>query len=316
VPRIEIPRLKRPDPQWFADAHVAGEGLPAIVSGDGNAWPALGKWSFAFFADRYGDDFVTTTLGLVSEHGKTTRFGEYISYLDRPEQPLPGFWVMTRFCKPMREPPPIENELHYLLDWNAFQRHPELRADVEPPLPFIADWESSLSPRVRQVFETAFRREYSSIYIGPAGTHSPLHQDFGDTHSVLTQIEGRKRVTLLPPSASANARETARDLTDARDLPGSDESVVYVGVFGPGESLYIPPNWWHAVDSLDKSITVSHNFFNQSNFDGHFAAFLGKLPRLVEALANSPELRESLGIAWAELAHASSVPAGPASAHE
>ena len=60
----------------------------------------------------------------------------------------------------------------------------------------------------------------------------------------------------------------------------------------------MPADWWHCVRGLEKSITVSHNFFNESNFTEHVTRILRKLPTLVEGLERSPKWREELRIRW------------------
>jgi len=57
--------------------------------------------------------------------------------------------------------------------------------------------------------------------------------------------------------------------------------------------LFMPAGWWHQVRALEKSITVSHNFFNDSNVNDHLAGIMGKLPMLAEHLAKNPQWRDA-----------------------
>jgi hypothetical protein len=300
VKKVAIERKQKLSPSDFARDHLAGVGKPVLVTDATEHWPARSKWTFEFLKATYGTDFVSTGLGLLSEYGKTTKLAAYLDYLDCPDQELPGFWVTTKDWKPLRTPPSVGTSLHYLLDWSAYHRHPELRDDIRPAPYFVADWEMALDPTMRDIFEWASKRDYSAVYIGPAGTYSQLHQDFGDTHAYLAQIQGRKQVMLISPEDSdlLYDGEVDPENPDFERFPLFDRATIHEGVIEPGDVLFIPPNWWHCVRALDKSITVSHNFFNESNFSRHMADLLRRLPRLVAGLEKSAEWRAALGVKW------------------
>jgi hypothetical protein len=62
--------------------------------------------------------------------------------------------------------------------------------------------------------------------------------------------------------------------------------------------LLIPANWLHHVRGLEKSITLSRNFFNETNFTKHMTHILRKLPRLVDGINRSQNWRDDLRIEW------------------
>jgi hypothetical protein len=186
------------------------------------------------------------------------------------------------------------------LEWPAFQLHPELYEDIKPAPAFVADWTLALDKDLREVFQLACGRSYSAIFLGPQGSLSRLHQDFWHTHAYLAQIQGRKRVTLFSPADSEFLYGGLVDpeQPDFERFALFEKATAYECVIEPGEILFIPPSWWHHVRGLEKSITMSQNFFNETNFAAHMVRILRKLPVLVQTLENSPGLREALQIDW------------------
>jgi hypothetical protein len=91
-----------------------------------------------------------------------------------------------------------------------------------------------------------------NVWLGPAGTVTPLHRD--PNANLLAQVVGRKRVILHHPDARVYPRSTAphtnASAADAEapgdafpDFPPACEIVE----LGPGDALLIPVGWWHHV---------------------------------------------------------------------
>ena len=103
---------------------------------------------------------------------------------------------------------------------------------------------------------------YVRLWFGPAGTVTPLHCD--NRNVLFAQVQGRKHVRLIAPqflSALANDRAcySAVDLdaVDYERFPAMRDVPVHEAVVEPGEFLFIPIGWWHAVRSLDVSMSLS-----------------------------------------------------------
>lgn len=115
----------------------------------------------------------------------------------------------------------------------------------------------------------------SNVWIGPAGTFTPIHRD--PYENMFAQVVGRKRVHLFAPvlapylyikedgpqkntSAIASEQEL---LSPPPDRPLISNALASEGAFvtelGPGDVLYIPQGWFHCVQSL--SISASVNFW-------------------------------------------------------
>jgi hypothetical protein len=111
----------------------------------------------------------------------------------------------------------------------------------------------------------------TSIWVGQKGNITRLHYD--SDHGLLAQLTGRKRVVLFPPYESSNLYADPLYLlwnqrphsklptdclrADRRLFPKFwNVRCYYETVIGPGDVLYIPPWWWHEVESLDNTISI------------------------------------------------------------
>lgn len=103
-----------------------------------------------------------------------------------------------------------------------------------------------------------------NIWFGGEGVGTPLHFD---RHSnVLAQVVGCKRVLLVHPKYSGslypqheveNSSAVDVEAPDLKRHPRFAEAVVECVVLQPGQMLYIPYGYWHAVASLSTSISLS-----------------------------------------------------------
>lgn len=95
-----------------------------------------------------------------------------------------------------------------------------------------------------------------------------LHCDMDGRHNFLVQAFGDKRISLVPPAQTQKLMpaldkrllfsevplhryDAAEKLRFLRFVDGRD------ALLRPGEALYIPPLWWHAVEYLSDSFSVS-----------------------------------------------------------
>ncbi|KJE91146.1 hypothetical protein CAOG_02325 [Capsaspora owczarzaki ATCC 30864] len=103
----------------------------------------------------------------------------------------------------------------------------------------------------------------SNLWIGRRGIVTSTHYDA--TFNFFVQLRGRKRFTLLPPSTSmylypclhphyGHAQVNISSLNPQAELvnfPGFARAEVYTAELGPGDMLYLPPFWFHQVETLE-----------------------------------------------------------------
>ena len=138
------------------------------------------------------------------------------------------------------------------------------------------------SPSVAVLGET-------SLSVSSPGSITPLH--FDHCHSVICQVVGRKRVTCFAPRdatmlypfclSDGNVRTSRVDLwtwrfgsrearSSARSShPGVASAMPLETVLCPGDVVYIPPGWWHHVETLDSGSISVLMPFQQSSDEQH-----------------------------------------------
>jgi hypothetical protein len=236
----------------FIERYVRGC-RPVVLTDLARDWPAMQRWSFTEFKRRYGALTVQVQSGRDSDADyevnkvRLRRDTNFAAFLDR-----------------IASSGSTNDE--YLTASNELLRRTEfagLLAEVGP-LPDFCD--SAALPRS------------ASLWIGPAGTRTPLHHD---TLMLLhTQVVGRKRWRFVSPLSSPRLYNDFDvyspvdfEALDLGRFPDAARAKVLDVVVEPGETIFLPLAWWHQVSSLDKCISLSFTNLDVPNtFDfGHAA---------------------------------------------
>jgi lysine-specific demethylase 8 len=198
-------------------------------------WPAMKKWSFEYFASLTLPKRVYLEKTNVMQGEPEYEELEYGDYIRRMAEP-----ALSQDKRP-----------GYLSVFKIFRAFPHLKDDVE-----------------FSIFSQHKLKNTVAAWIGPAGTVTGYHVDWGD--NVLAQICGRKEVRLVAPKDSrymypcnrfdqgTTSSEVDADRYDPQRHPLFKKAKQYHLVLQPGDMLFIPRGWWHYVRSLDKSISVSN----------------------------------------------------------
>ncbi|CDR99481.1 hypothetical protein [Sporisorium scitamineum] len=154
-----------------------------------------------------------------------------------------------------------EQPVGYLAQYDLLAKAPTL-AEEAPGL-----------PHTRAGPKGAQEQWRSNVWIGPAGTYTPLHRD--PHENMFAQVVGRKRVHLFAPdlapflyiNKSGVQRNTSTIASEQELLaPSQDRPLLsnalasensFVAELGPGDVLYIPQGWYHCVQSLSTSASVN-----------------------------------------------------------
>jgi hypothetical protein len=248
-----VEKRSRVSREEFIERYVRGC-RPVVLTDLARDWPAMQRWNFTEFKRRYGSLTVQIQGGRESDdnfevnkanHKRETNFA---AFLDR---------ISTSG---------VTND-EYLTANNELLRRPEFQGllDEVGPLPDFC--------------RAADLKRSSSLWIGPAGTRTPLHHD---TLMLLhTQIVGRKRWRFVSPLSGPSVYNDYDvyspvdfDNLDVQRFPNAARLKVLDVVVEPGETVFLPLAWWHQVTSLDKCISLSFTNIDVPNaFDfGHHSA--------------------------------------------
>ena len=128
------------------------------------------------------------------------------------------------------------------------------------------------------------RPPYRWVVIGPPRSGSSVHVDPLATSAWNALISGHKRWALYPPDAGLTKpdlkpkgmgldgesvtwfqrmypKTRGAAWTDTRGFPRPMDCVQ-----GPGEIMYVPDGWWHAVLNLDHTVAVTQNVVTTARF--------------------------------------------------
>jgi Cupin-like domain len=273
----------------FSHEYLRGWGKPVVVTGATDDWAARGKWTFDFFAQRYGRETILAVDNQIKPTvGRRLEFGEFLIYCQCPSLSILG-QVVT--------PHPL------YASYRPFSKHPELLDDFRQ-FSFVENSFLQLRGELREWYNESF----GWLFFGPKGTVTPLHVDHFMTHSWLAQLVGRKRVLLCSPEDAGRIPGLSPPDALLPDLFFQKEDgpvhacvegavKTYEAIVGPGEVIFIPAGWAHTVTSLEPSITMSFDVVNEFNLIPHLMMISRKLPQWSQKI-NTPTFRRANQVQW------------------
>ncbi len=217
---------------------------PVVIADGASSWRAFREWTPEYLKNVLGD------MPFVVHHNAQGHFNY---------NPSAGIGPITRYRMPFSEAAEvIGKSREYYLDQQTIRSFPKLVDDLGE-IPHLADR----------------RIEMVNFWFGADGVKTSLHHDMSDNFFV--QIHGRKRLWLFSPEESANLYPAVDDRFDhlskvdvfAPDLEKhplyakAQQKLLYT-VVEPGNIVYIPVGWWHALESIGVSISVNYWWAEES----------------------------------------------------
>jgi hypothetical protein len=150
------------------------------------------------------------------------------------------------------------------------------------------------------------------IWLGTAIT-TPTHLD--EWHNIGCVVAGRRRFTLFPPEQVANLYVGPLDFAptgapmslvrlhapDFERFPRFREALAaaFSAELGPGDALYIPPLWWHHVESLEPCNLLVNYWWHA--IEGAAVGAASGFDNLIHALLTLRPLPAATRAAWRAL---------------
>jgi len=251
----KVGRIEDPPPAAFWKRYVEAN-RPVVVAGVMEGWPALGRWTPPYLAAVAGDHVGEV---IVSQNGLYPDYLTQPSPMAKVEMPLGE--LLRRADPASGEPlPPVlaPGETYYLYGKSyLLEASAALRGDLGAPACLGAVPVST-----------------TSVWLSSPGCVTPLHYDL--PNGLLCQVLGSKQVYLFAPG------QRDRLYPRGRQFPGLDnfERQTQVDIHHPdwqafpefrhaeawectlrqGDTLFLPSNWFHEVETLELSISVSFGF--------------------------------------------------------
>lgn len=250
---VPIPRVKRSDITYkqFFDEY-ASRGLPVIIEGAASHWPAMRLWSMDLLEERFRN--IDFKVGQ-DDKGKTLRvkFKYFADYMKHQQDDNPLYLFETG----------INNNAHM---------H-KLVQEFEVPDLFPHDWMNLLNQEARPPWRW--------FCIGPKRSGTTVHTDPLDTSAWNAVTHGCKRWALFEPGVPKKVvKGKGLKLKDEDDeaimyfdflLPrlkhAHPEVRVYEGMQYPGDVIFVPGKWWHAVLNTEDCVAVTQNYCGPDNFE-------------------------------------------------
>ena len=206
-----------------------------VIKGLANNWGATKNWDLDFLLNQKEDkDIYLLSGNFIQDDNRYTKasFKDYIKKLKAAAENKEAF-------------------KEYLTTLNIFNYYPHLKKSID-----------------FSVFEKYNKINDVTAWIGPANTVSGFHNDTGK--NMYAQIKGEKMFILSSTKFNKKMYPSDKYINGAVasqvDINNFDKTkfpkfkdVEFLSVtLKPGDVLHVPSKWWHYVQSLDTSISISN----------------------------------------------------------
>jgi ribosomal protein L16 Arg81 hydroxylase len=236
----EVPRRARLSGDDFLHEYYR-RNQPVIITGMLEDCAARSKWTFDYLSSHLGEREVEVQFGRNADADY-----ELNSVSHRRRMPFAEYVALVRNAG-------VTNDFY--MTANNDSHNKQALSELMEDLPLLSEY---------------LKDRNGFFWFGPAGTITPFHHDL--TNNFMIQIAGRKRVRLIAPCDTPKVYNQIHCFSpvdgrniDLQRFPMMADVPVIDCVLEPGEILFLPVGWWHFVEALDVTITVSTTHFKWDN---------------------------------------------------
>jgi hypothetical protein len=247
---LSVDKVSLIDPESFLDSYFKTL-KPVVIQDLSKTWPAISKWTPAFFKTQYADKQVKVYDASFVAAGK--------NYMSRS--------TILSFSEYIERVMNTSQDLRLFL-YNIKSEIPELVNDIKFP-----DLIDNIS------------KSFVFMFFGCKGSVTQMHFDIDMSHVFHTAIFGKKTVYLFPYEQSKNLHRypfTCRSYVDVekpdfKKFPRMKKLKGYKVQIEAGDTLYIPAGYWHHFVYDEAACSISLRCANKTlsgKFHGIYNLFL------------------------------------------
>ena len=220
---------------------------PVVIKNLGQTWDTK-KWSFDYLLEKFGNE-------MVSVQTNRNKDVEYeINSVNHRENML-----LREFINKIKDKE--TNDIYMTANNHAF-KDTKLKTLFDD----VGELPSYLTKEKTGVWH---------LWVGAKGTITPLHHD--ENALLHIQIKGRKHWKFISPCFTHkvyNHKSVFSEVDifnpDYNKYPLLKDVKVLETTVEEGETMFLPIGWWHAVESLEPSISISMVNFTHKNANWPF----------------------------------------------
>lgn len=234
---------------------------PCMILNIPDEWEAMRTWSFDNFMERFGN----TKFIIASGSHVRLKYKYYYDYMNSPRHRR-------------------DDIQFYIFDWRFGDRDKKTKILVDEYE--IPEW---FTENLMDCLTEEERPPYRWLIMGPERTGSSLHVDPFATSAWNTLITGKKRWILFPPGTFKPGEfDTSKigALWYMAEYPKYKHIKHFDIIQKPGDTLFVPSDWWHVTLNLEDSIAITQNILTHNNIESAKEIGFKRRPKLYFKLVN------------------------------